>query len=163
MIIDFAIKHNYYNPKKDGKFSFQRAYSPNDPSTLLVCEGRIWSLFRRAAPSLNLSDDYWRAVEGAEPYPLYIKPDKKLSVQDAISLIRDHFEGTPYDMTKGFAAEPYGNPYRWKPLEWKGGGRHNNLCLGKTNIIAAMCIFIRVADALILTKRNCRRILVWCG
>ncbi|HRT67435.1 MAG TPA: C69 family dipeptidase, partial [Bacteroidota bacterium] len=51
-VIDFAIKHNYYNPKTDGKFSFQRAYSPNDPSTLLVCEGRIWSLFRRAAPSL---------------------------------------------------------------------------------------------------------------
>ena len=118
-VIDFAIKHNYYNPKKDGKFSFQRAYSPNDPATLLVCEGRIWRLFRRAAPSQNLSDDYWRAVEGAKPYPLFIKPDKKLSVQDAISLIRDHFEDTPYDMTKGFAAEPYGNPYRWKPLEWK--------------------------------------------
>jgi len=121
-VIDFAIERGYYNPKSDGKFSFQRAYSPNDPATLLVCEGRIWSMFRRAAPSLNLSDDYWRAVEGAKPYPLYIKPDKKLSVQDAISLIRDHFEGTPYDMTQGFAAEPYGNPYRWKPLEWKIAG-----------------------------------------
>ena len=121
-VIDFAIERGYYNPKSDGKFSFQSAYSPNDPATLLVCEGRIWSMFRRAAPSLNLSDDYWRAVEGAKPYPLYIKPDKKLSVQDAISLIRDHFEGTPYDMTQGFAAEPYGNPYRWKPLEWKIAG-----------------------------------------
>jgi hypothetical protein len=34
-------------------------------------------------------------------------------------MIRDHFEGTPYDMTKVIAAEPFGNPYRWKPLAWK--------------------------------------------
>ena len=159
-VIDFAIKHNYYNPKKDGKFSFQRAYSPNDPSTLLVCEGRIWSLFRRAAPSLNLSDDYWRAVEGAEPYPLYIKPDKKLSVQDAISLIRDHFEGTPYDMTKGFAAEPFGNPYRWKPLEWKIEGDTMTYAWERP-ITSQQSAFSFVSpDALVLV-RNCRHIMVY--
>jgi dipeptidase len=115
----FAIKMKYYDPKKDGQFSFQKAYSPANPGALLFCEGRVWSLFRRAAPSLNLSPDYWRAVEGAEPYPLYIKPDHNLSVQDVISLMRDHFEGTEFDMTKGFAAGPFGNPYRWKNLGWQ--------------------------------------------
>jgi dipeptidase len=118
-VVSFAIKMKYYDEKKDGKFSFQKAYSPAEPGALLFCEGRVWSLFRRAAPSLNLSADYWRAVEGAEPYPLYIKPDKQLSVQDVISLMRDHFEGTEFDMTKGFAAGPFGNPYRWKGLTWK--------------------------------------------
>ncbi len=121
-VVEFAIKRGYYDPKKDGKFSFQKAYDPTTPASLLFCEGRVWSLFRRAAPSLNLSSDYWRAVEGAEPYLLYIKPDKKLSVADAIDLMRDHFEGTEFDMTKGIAAGPFGNPYRWKGLTWKISG-----------------------------------------
>ena len=92
-VIDFAIKKGYYDPKSGKRFSFVDAYNPLEPGGALYCEGRVWSLFRRAAPSLNLSDDYWRAVKGAEPYPLYIKPDKKLSVQDVIGLMRDHFEG----------------------------------------------------------------------
>jgi dipeptidase len=86
---------------------------------LLFCEGRVWSLFRRAAPKANLSPDYWRAVENATPYPLYIKPDQKLKVSDVIDLMRDHFNDTPWDLTKGLAAEPYGNPVRWKPLGFK--------------------------------------------
>lgn len=118
-VVKFAEKMKFYDPKKDGAFSFQKAYAPANPGALLYCEGRVWSLFRRAAPSLNLSSDYWRAVEGAKPYPLYIKPDQKLTVKDAESLMRDHFEGTDYDMTKGIAAGPFGNPYRWKPLGWK--------------------------------------------
>lgn len=117
-VIEFAIEKGYYHPSQ-GEFSFQAAYCPLEPSGLLYCEGRVWSVFRRAAPSLNLSSDYFRAVRGAEPYPLWIKPDKKLSVYDVIALMRDHFQGTEFDMTKGLAAAPYGNPYRWKPLGWK--------------------------------------------
>jgi dipeptidase len=61
-------------------------------------------------------------VKGAEPYPLFIKPDKKITVKDLQSWMRDHFEGTKYDMTKGLAAGPYGCPYRWKSLEWQIDG-----------------------------------------
>jgi dipeptidase len=101
----------YYDPSK-GPFSFACVYDPPTPSSLFACEGRVWSLYRRSAPSLNLKPDYFRAVRGAEPYPLYIKPDKKLTFQDITLLMRDHFQGTEFDMTKGLAAEPYGNPYR---------------------------------------------------
>lgn len=118
-VISFATENNLYNPDKDGEFSFADVYNPLDAGSLLFCEGRIWSLFSRAAPSMNLSSDYWRCYEGETPYPLYIKPDKKLSVADAIDLMRDHFEGTEFDMTKGLVAEPYGNPYRWKNLTFK--------------------------------------------
>lgn len=123
-IIDFAVKQGLY---KEGKepFSFVDVYCPLDPGAAMFCEGRVWSMFRKAAPSLNLSSDYFMAVKGAEPYPLFIKPDKKLSVQDAMSLIRDHFEGTEFDMTKGVAAEPFGNPYRWKNLTFKVEGDTN--------------------------------------
>jgi len=118
-VISFAIKMGYYDTVKGKPFSFADAYDPATPSSLFACEGRVWSLFRRSAPSLNLSADYFRAVIGAEPYPLYIKPDKKLSLKDVFSLMRDHFEGTEFDMTKGIVAAPYGNPYRWKPLYFK--------------------------------------------
>lgn len=120
-VIDFAISKGYYRPS-DGPFSFADAYDPDNPSSLLFCEGRIWSIFRRAAPSQNFPVDYWRAVKGAKPYPLWIKPDKKLSVRDVISLMRDHFDGTEYDQKKGFAAGPFGCPVRWKPLAWKVEG-----------------------------------------
>ena len=86
---------------------------------LRFCEARVWSMFRRAAPSLNLPDDYIKGNTEAEPLPLWIKPDKKLSVRDAMTLMRDHFEGTDLDMTKDVGAGPYCLPYRWRPLRWK--------------------------------------------
>lgn len=117
-VISFAEKMKYYDASK-GEFSFADTYNPLEPGGLLFCEGRVWSLFRRAAPSLNLASEYWRAYEGQEPYPLFIKPDNKLSPRDVMNLMRDHFQGTEFDMTKGLAAEPFGNPYRWKPLTFK--------------------------------------------
>ncbi len=117
-VVEFAEKMGWFDPDS-GEFSFADVYAPLDPEALIYCEGRVWRFFDRAAPSLRLSPDYWRAVKVAKPYPLYIKPDKKLSVRDVISLMRDHFEGTPWDMTKGLAAGPFGCPYRWKNLGWK--------------------------------------------
>src|SRR3989339_28396 len=119
--ISYAIKKGWYDPKS-GPFSFADTYCPLEPGGLLFCEGRIWRFFTRIAPSQDFPEDYWRAVKGAKPYPLFVKPDKKLSVRDVISLMRDHFEGTPYDMTKGVAAGPYGCPVRWKNLTWKVAG-----------------------------------------
>lgn len=121
-VITFAEKHGFYDSKLGKPFSFVDAYCPLDPGNLMFCEGRVWSLFRRSAPSLNLSSDYMMAVEGAEPYPLFIKPDQKLSVRDVMGLMRDHFEGTELDMTKGIVAGAFGNPYRWKPLSFKLNG-----------------------------------------
>ncbi len=118
-VISFAKEQGHYDPEKDGEFSFADTYCPLEPGGLLYCEGRVWRLFERAAPSLNLSPEYWRAVKGAEPYPLWVKPDEKLSVADVIDLMRDHFEDTPWDMTEGLAAGPFNCPYRWKPLQWQ--------------------------------------------
>lgn len=115
---DFLIKNKLYK-KEDGPIRFADIIDPVSPSSLLFCEGRVWSLFRAAAPSQNFSDDYWRAVKGAEPYPLFIKPDKKISVKDVIDFMRDHFDGTDYDLLKGFASGPFGCPVRWKGLTWK--------------------------------------------
>ncbi|MFC1784321.1 dipeptidase [Candidatus Neomarinimicrobiota bacterium] len=115
----FAIEKGYYDPSSGDPFLFNKAYGAIDPLGLKLCSARIWSVFNRCAPSLNLSSDYHRAVEGTKPYPLWIKPDEKLSVQDVFALTRDHFEGTKFDMTKGIDAGAFGSPYRWRPLTWE--------------------------------------------
>jgi dipeptidase len=117
-VISFAIDKGYYNPQTDGPFRFCDVYCPPTPRNQRYGSTRVWSIFRRAAPSLNLSPDYHRGVEGAEPYPLWIKPDRKLTVGDVMSLMRDHYEGTEYDMTAGVDAGDYGTPNRWRPINW---------------------------------------------
>jgi dipeptidase len=52
-----------------------------------------------------------------------VKPDRKLSVRDTMWLMRDHYEGTEFDMTKGVGAGPFKLPYRWRPMEWEFEGK----------------------------------------
>jgi dipeptidase len=117
-VISFAIEKGYYDPDSGEPFRYCEAYCPATPRNRRYADGRVWSMFRRTAPSLNLPSDYYRGVEGAEPYPLWVKPDEKLAVADVFSLMRDHFEGTDFDMTKGVDAGPYGTPNRWRPISW---------------------------------------------
>jgi len=117
-VISLAIENAYYDPDSGEPFRFNEAYDPADPQKLKYSESRVWSIFNRAAPSIYLSDDYHRGFSD-EPYPLSIKPDKKLTTQDVFSLVRNHYEGTEFDMTKGIVAGPFGNPNRLRPLDWK--------------------------------------------
>jgi dipeptidase len=117
-VISFAVEKGYYDPKSGKPFRFCDAYCPATPENKRYADTRVWSIFRRAAPSMNFSPDYHRGVEGAEPYPLWIKPDKKLSIADVVAFMRDHYEVTDYDMTKGIDAGPYGSPNRWRPITW---------------------------------------------
>lgn len=119
-VIDFARDMGYFDGK-DRDFSFADAYAPLDYGALRFCEARVWAVFNRIAPSRKISSDYVKGVEHAAPLPLWIKPDKKVSVRDVMELMRDHFEGTEFDMTKDVGAGPYRLPYRWRPLTWKVG------------------------------------------
>jgi len=51
--------------------------------------------------------------------PLWIKPDKKLDLNDVKNIMRDYYQGTPMDMTKDIGAGPYKSTVRWRPMEWK--------------------------------------------
>lgn len=114
-VVEFARERGWFTGSRR-QFSFREAYSPITPRSLLLCEGRVWSIYRRAAPSQNFTADYWRGVEGAEPYPLFIRPDARLTVADMKALVRDHFHNSPYFTRTGVAAGPFGTPYRWRPL-----------------------------------------------
>ncbi|MBU2652375.1 MAG: C69 family dipeptidase [Bacteroidetes bacterium] len=118
-VISFAIRRGYYDPSSGRPFRFNEVYCPASAEKLRYSETRVWSMYRRVAPSLNLSPDYHRGVEGAQRYPLWIKPDQKLDIEDVFAVIRDHYEGTPFDMTKGLQAGPFGNPNHWRPLAWQ--------------------------------------------
>lgn len=121
-VVSFAVEKGYYDPESGEPFSFCAAYCPSDAANLRITETRVWSLFRRAAPSVELSPDYHRGIIGAQRYPLSIRPDRTLSVEDVFALMRDHYEGTELDMTIGIDAGPFGNPFRVRPLVWEVDG-----------------------------------------
>ncbi|WNG54016.1 dipeptidase [Archangium gephyra] len=121
-VVSFAREKGWYTGA-DKDFSFADTYHPLDFESVRFAEARVWSIFRRAAPSAGLGADY---VDGSAPtkrLPLWVKPDKKLTVQDVMGLMRDHFDGTPLDMTKDVGAGPYAAPYRWRPMTWEVDGK----------------------------------------
>ncbi len=121
-VISFAVEKGYYDPASGKPFSFRDAYNPPHPEMLRYAATRVWSLFRRIAPSKEWPSAYHRGIEGAEPHPLWIKPDKKLSLADVFALMRDHYEGTEFDMTVGIDAGPFGTPHRSRPITWEVDG-----------------------------------------
>ena len=120
-VITFARDKKYFEGK-DEDFSFVEAYAPPDFGGYRACEARVWSMFNRITKTSKAMDKYLDYAMGhnpKNPMPLWIKPDKKLSVRDVMELMRDHFEGTPMDMTNDIGAGPFVLPYRWRPMEWK--------------------------------------------
>ncbi|WP_224248440.1 dipeptidase [Hyalangium gracile] len=121
-VISFAREKGWFKGA-DKDFSFADTYHPLDFEGQRFAEGRVWSIFRRAAPSLKLGVEYADGSSPSKRLPLWVKPDRKLSVQDAMALMRDHFQGTPLDMSKDIGAGPYAAPYRWRPLTWEVDGK----------------------------------------
>lgn len=123
-VISFARKKGYFTGK-DADFSFADAYAPADFSAIRFCETRVWSFYNKW---VNGMDQYLDYVDGkhigqAKPMPLYFKPKQKLSLQDVMNSMRDHYEGTPFDITKDVGAGPYEAPYRPTPLVWEHKGK----------------------------------------
>ncbi len=115
-VISFARSQGYFDGK-DEDFSFSRAYNEYDMGGLRGCDGRVWSYYNRFGDDM---DQYipWITRGQGEVLPLWIKPNRKLSANDVKWMMRDHFEGTPLDMTQDVGAGPYAVPYRWRPLTY---------------------------------------------
>ena len=120
-VISFAREKGYFDGK-NSDFSFADAYCPLDFSGLRFCEARVWSFYNMF--SKTTGDAYLPYILGKskEPMPLYIKADSKLSVRDVQRAMRDHYEGTPLDITKDLGAGPFETPYRLSPLTFKVDG-----------------------------------------
>ena len=113
-VISFAREMGWYEGA-DADFSFREAYGPMDFSKIRYCEARVWSFFRHHYDT-EVIDSYLPFIEGhmdiCDELPLWIKPDKPLSVRDLMNDMRDHYEGTALDMTVDVSAGPWASPYR---------------------------------------------------
>ncbi len=116
-VISFAREKGWYKGK-DKDFSFSDTYAPVSFGGARFCEARVWSMFRDVKQGMDKYEDYAMGHNLENRMPLYIKPDKKISVQDMFEFMRDHFEGTKLDMAKDVGAGPFKLPYRWRPLTW---------------------------------------------
>lgn len=123
-VISFARKKGYFTGK-DADFSFADAYAPADFSAIRFCETRVWSFYNKWVNGMEQYLDYvdGKHIGQAKPMPLYFKPKQKLSLQDVMNSMRDHYEGTPFDITKDVGAGPYEAPYRPTPLVWEHKGK----------------------------------------
>ena len=116
-VIDFARSQGYFDGK-DEEFDFSRAYAITDFGALRGCDARVWSFFDKHAKGMDKYLPWIMNGEG-EPMPLWVKPDSVVDVRNMQWAMRDHFEDTPFDMTKDVGAGPYKVPYRWRPMTFK--------------------------------------------
>ena len=121
-VISFAREKGYFNGK-DADFSFADAYAPLDFGGLRYCEARIWSFFNKwASEDMSPYLPFAMGDTKAEVLPLYVKPKAPLSVQDVKDMMRDHYEGTPMDMTQDIGMGAWEMPYRPTPLSFEVDG-----------------------------------------
>ncbi len=109
-LIEVATAAGWYDPSS-GPIDWMATVSTGEYSYPYYSLRRIWRVFDRVAPSLELSP--WVEDSFTKAYPFSVVPDKKLSVADVIDLFRDFYEGTEFDLTQGLAAGPFGNPNRY--------------------------------------------------
>ena len=117
-VIKFAREMGYFDGK-DSEFDFADAYCPADFSGLRYCDARVWSYFNMFAAGMDEYLPWAMGDTSATPMPLYIQPKQKVSVRDVQNAMRDHYEGTPMDITGDLGAGPWSMPYRPSPLSFK--------------------------------------------
>lgn len=120
-VVSFAREHGYYKGA-DADFSFCDAYAPLDFSAMRGCEARVWSFFRMVAPDMDKYLDYAMGHNPDNRMPLWVKPSQKVSPKLVFDAMRDHYEGTPMDMTKDIGAGGNACPYRWRPMNFAVDG-----------------------------------------
>ena len=120
-VISFAREKGFFNGK-DQDFSFRDAYCPIDFENVRYADARVWSFFRHHYSHEEM-DKFLPYINGdfeqCDHLPLWIKPDKPLSLRDLQNDMRDHFEGTALDMTADMTAGPWGMPIRPLPMHYK--------------------------------------------
>ncbi|MBQ2243174.1 MAG: C69 family dipeptidase [Bacteroidales bacterium] len=126
-VVDFARSMGYYEGS-DEDFSFCDAYCPADFGALRGCEARVWAAFNILGKGMfndKKAEEYLDFAMGhnaSNKMPLFIKPAQKVSAKELADVMRDHYEGTPMDMTTDIGAGGHHNPYRWRPMYFEVDG-----------------------------------------
>ena len=123
-VISYARKMGWFTGR-DADFSWKNTYARPDFSGRRFCDARVWSFFNHYQKGF---DRYLPWALGKDPnaedMPLWIVPDRKLSVHDVQMGMRDHYEGTAMALdTTNVGGGIYQMPYRPTPLQFKVDGK----------------------------------------
>lgn len=136
-VISFAREMGYFDGKNE-EFSFCDAYAPLDFMGMRGCEARAWSAFNILCDGkFTFIDengqevtkdsydyiDYAMGYDKSKRFPLFVKPARKITMKDVADVMRDHYEGTPMDMTQDIGAGGNALPYRWRPMDFEYEGK----------------------------------------
>lgn len=144
-VIKFAREKGWYNGK-DADFNFCMTYAAPDFGGRRWCEARVWSFYNRFCSGM---DRYLPYVEGtaehSEPMPLWVIPNRKLTVVDVEAAMRDHYENTPFALDKegDIGGGIWGMPYRLTPLEYDVDGKK---CFNERPISTQQAGFVFVSQ-----------------
>lgn len=119
--IKFARKQGWFTGK-DEDFSFCETYAYPDFQGRRICEARVWSFFNHFADVKRYIPFVEGKVKDTEPLPLWIVPNRKVSLKDMEACMRDHFEGTPFSLDKDAGQGLWQMPYRPTPLTYTVDG-----------------------------------------
>lgn len=123
-VVSFARQKGWYKGT-DKDFSWKNTYAFPDFSGRRWCEARVWSFFNHHKDMSRWLPWAIGKDKNAEDMPLWIVPNKKLSVQDLESDMRDHYEGTELSVADGkdMGGGIWQMPYRPTPLAFKVNGK----------------------------------------
>ena len=121
-VITFARSKGWFN-EKDTDFNWKNAYAKPDFSGRRICDARVWSFFNHFKDMSRWLPWAEGRDANAEDMPLWIIPNRKLSVQDMEACMRDHFEGTPFSLDQDLGQGDWDMPYRPTPLYFECNGK----------------------------------------
>lgn len=124
-VVKFARSKGWFTGK-DADFSWKETYAKPDFSGRRICDARAWSFFNHFKDMSRYLPWALGKDPNAEDMPLWIVPDRKVSVQDVENCMRDHYEGTPLsvvDDSTDIGGGIWQMPYRPTPLYFKVGNK----------------------------------------
>ena len=123
-VVSFARSKGWFKGK-DADFSWKMAYAKPDFSGRRFCDARAWSMLNHFYDMTPYLDWALGKNPDAQDMPLWVVPNKKVSVKDVENVMRDHYEGTPLSVADGsdIGGGIWEMPYRPTPLMYKVDGK----------------------------------------
>lgn len=123
-VVSFARSKGWFQGK-DADFSWKMAYAKPDFSGRRFCDARAWAMLNHFYDMSPYLDWALGKNPDAQDMPLWVVPNKKVSVKDVENVMRDHYEGTPLSVADGsdIGGGIWEMPYRPTPLMYKVDGK----------------------------------------
>lgn len=104
-LVQFAVDHGLYNPKKDGAFNFAKAYTRDDDRDRTYNDPRVWVIQKSFNPSMK------QKIDDGRNFPVFVEPERKLTLDDVKTAMRNHYEGESFDpYTNGLKPDSANRP-----------------------------------------------------